>query len=113
VIFQPRRRRVAAAGREMVRRWHDGPLGIQEVYACTDWPVIPAGQFSIRPGRVLCRPPICSRSRSKVWAGHAAKPGNETIDTGVGPRISSLRWQTIAAGMPDPVGKFVVVHYLD
>ncbi|MGE4326125.1 MAG: M20 aminoacylase family protein [Pseudodonghicola sp.] len=105
VIFQPAEEG-GAGGKEMcddglMDRW-----GIQEVYGMHNWPGLPTGQFSIRPGAFFA-----GTDQFDIYfegkGGHAARP-HETVDTAVMAAQAVTALQTIASRNADPVGQVVV-----
>jgi hippurate hydrolase len=105
VIFQPAEEG-GAGGREMVddgmmERWN-----IQEVYGMHNWPGMPTGSFSIRPGAFFA---ATDQFEITVHGkgGHAAKP-HTSVDPTVTACQMVLALQTIASRNADPVDQLVV-----
>ncbi|MEM7295626.1 MAG: M20 aminoacylase family protein [Pseudomonadota bacterium] len=105
VIFQPAEEG-GGGGREMV---NDGMMerwSIDEVYGMHNWPGMPTGSFSIRPGAFFAAADqfeIVVTGRG----GHAAKP-HDTIDTTVIASHIVIALQTIASRNVDPTKELVV-----
>ena len=105
VIFQPAEEG-GGGGKEMV---DDGMMDrwkINEVYGMHNWPGMPAGSFSIRPGAFFA-----ATATFDIYltgkGGHAAKP-QETVDATVMGIHVVLALQSIASRNADPVKQLVV-----
>jgi hippurate hydrolase len=105
VIFQPAEEG-GGGGKEMV---DDGMMDrwkINEVYGMHNWPGMPAGSFSIRPGAFFA-----ATATFDIYltgkGGHAAKP-QETVDATVMGSHVVLALQSIASRNADPVKQLVV-----
>ncbi len=105
VIFQPAEEG-GAGGKEMcddgmMARWN-----IQEVYGMHNWPGLPPGSFSIRPGAFFA-----AADQFEIIldgkGGHAAKP-QETVDTTVMAAHLVTALQTIVSRNANPVDQIVV-----
>ncbi|WP_439561957.1 M20 aminoacylase family protein [Roseinatronobacter sp.] len=105
VIFQPAEEG-GGGGRAMCEDGLMERFGIHEVYGMHNWPGVPAGQFSIRPGAFFAATDqfeIAVEGRG----GHAAKP-HECIDTTVVAAHLVTAMQTIASRNADPTKEIVV-----
>ena len=105
VIFQPAEEG-GGGGKEMCDDGMMDRWGIQEVYGMHNWPGMPVGSFSIRPGAFFAATDqfdITLEGRG----GHAAKP-HETVDTTVMASQIVLALQTIASRNANPVDQVVV-----
>ena len=105
VIFQPAEEG-GGGGRAMCEDGLMERFGIHEVYGMHNWPGVPAGQFSIRPGAFFAATDqfeIAVEGRG----GHAAKP-HECIDTTVVAAHLVTAMQTIASRNSDPTKEMVV-----
>ena len=105
VIFQPAEEG-GAGGKEMcddglMERW-----GIDEVYGMHNWPGMPVGSFSIRPGAFFAAADQFDIEFEGKGA-HAAKP-NAGIDTTVVASQFVVAAQTIVSRNADPVKNIVV-----
>ncbi len=105
VIFQPAEEG-GGGGKEMcddglMARWN-----IQEVYGMHNWPGMPTGSFSIRPGAFFAATDVFEVT-VEGKGGHAAKP-HETIDPTVASAQIVTALQTIAARNANPVTEIVV-----
>ncbi|SDI44402.1 M20 aminoacylase family protein [Alloyangia pacifica] len=105
VIFQPAEEG-GGGGKEMcddgmMARWN-----IQEVYGMHNWPGLPTGSFSIRPGAFFAATDVFEVT-IEGKGGHAAKP-HETIDPTVASAQIVTGLQTIAARNANPVTEIVV-----
>ncbi|MGP9791125.1 M20 aminoacylase family protein [Roseinatronobacter sp. NSM] len=105
VIFQPAEEG-GGGGRAMCEDGLMDRFGIHEVYGMHNWPGVPVGQFSIRPGAFFAATDqfeITIEGRG----GHAAKP-HECIDTTVVAAHLVTAMQTIASRNADPTKEMVV-----
>jgi len=105
VIFQPAEEG-GAGGKEMCDDGLMERFGIQEVYGMHNWPTMPVGTFSIRPGMFFAAADqfdIIFEGKG----GHAAKP-QTVVDTTVMASQAVLALQTIASRNADPVEQIVV-----
>ena len=105
VVFQPAEEG-GGGGRAMCEDGLMERFGIHEVYGMHNWPGVPAGQFSIRPGAFFAATDqfeIAVEGRG----GHAAKP-HECIDTTVVAAHLVTAMQTIASRNADPTKEIVV-----
>ena len=105
VIFQPAEEG-GGGGREMCDDGMMDQFGIQEVYGMHNWPGVPVGHFTIRPGAFFAATDkfeITLEGRG----GHAAKP-HETVDTTVMASHLVIALQTIASRNADPVEQLVI-----
>ena len=105
VIFQPAEEG-GGGGREMVNDGMMDRFGIDEVYGLHNWPGVPVGTYSIRPG------PFFAGTADftivvKGKGGHGAKP-HETIDPTVVAAHMVTALQTIASRTTNPVEQIVV-----
>ena len=105
VIFQPAEEG-GGGGREMVNDGMMDRFGIDEVYGLHNWPGVPVGTYSIRPG------PFFAGTADftivvKGKGGHGAKP-HETIDPTVVAAHMVTALQTIASRTNNPVEQIVV-----
>ena len=105
VIFQPAEEG-GGGGREMCKDGMMERFGIQEVYGMHNWPGLPVGSFSIRPGSFFAATDIMEIKISGL-GGHAAKP-HETVDPTVCAAQVVTALQTIASRNADPVSQIVV-----
>ena len=107
MIFQPAEEG-GGGGREMVRRWHDGPLRVSTRFtACTTGRGLsPSAAHSIRPGPFFAAADLVEIKITGL-GGHAAKP-HETVDTTVVASHVVLALQTIASRNVNPVEQVVV-----
>lgn len=105
LIFQPAEEG-GGGGREMCEDGMMDRWGIQEVYGMHNWPGMPVGSFSIRPGAFFAATDQFDVTLEGV-GGHAAKP-HETVDTTVMAAQTVLALQTIASRNADPVDQVVV-----
>ncbi len=78
VIFQPAEEG-GGGGREMCEDGMMDRWGIQEVYGMHNWPGLPLGSFSIRPGAFFAATDQFNIT-IEGKGGHAAKP-HETVDS--------------------------------
>ena len=105
VIFQPAEEG-GGGGREMCEDGMMDKFGIQEVYGMHNWPGMPVGSFSIRPG-----PFFAATDQFEITVlgkgGHAAKP-QETVDSIVVAAHTVTALQSIASRNADPVDQVVV-----
>ncbi|MDD7970252.1 M20 aminoacylase family protein [Roseinatronobacter alkalisoli] len=105
VIFQPAEEG-GGGGRAMCEDGLMDRFGIHEVYGMHNWPGVPVGQFSIRPGAFFAATDqfeIAVEGRG----GHAAKP-HECIDTTVVAAHIVTAMQTIVSRNADPTMEMVV-----
>ena len=105
VIFQPAEEG-GGGGREMVNDGMMDRFGIDEVYGMHNWPGMPVGQFSIRPGPFFAAADLLD-IKITGQGGHAAKP-HETVDATVVASHIVLALQSIASRTVDPVEHVVV-----
>lgn len=105
VIFQPAEEG-GGGGREMCKDGMMERFGIQEVYGMHNWPGLPVGSFSIRPGSFFAATDLMEIKISGL-GGHAAKP-HETVDPTVCAAQIVTALQTIASRNADPVSQIVV-----
>ncbi len=105
VIFQPAEEG-GGGGREMCEDGLMARFGIQEVYGMHNWPGLPEGQFSIRPGPFFAATDLFD-IRVEGRGGHAAKP-HETIDPAVTAAHLITALQSIVSRNADPVEQMVV-----
>ncbi len=105
VIFQPAEEG-GGGGREMCKDGMMERFGIQEVYGMHNWPGLPVGSFSIRPGSFFAATDVMEIKISGL-GGHAAKP-HETVDPTVCAAQIVTALQTIASRNADPVSQIVV-----
>ena len=105
VIFQPAEEG-GGGGREMCEDGMMDKFGIQEVYGMHNWPGMPVGSFSIRPGAFFA---ATDQFEITVLGkgGHAAKP-QETVDSIVVAAHTVTAMQSIASRNADPVDQVVV-----
>ena len=105
VIFQPAEEG-GGGGREMCEDGLMDRFGVQEVYGMHNWPGVPVGEFSIRPGAFFA-----ATDKIEITVvgkgGHAAKP-QETIDPSVVAAHLVTALQTIASRNADPIAQLVV-----
>ncbi|MEL6313915.1 MAG: M20 aminoacylase family protein [Pseudomonadota bacterium] len=105
VIFQPAEEG-GGGGREMCDDGLMDRFGVQEVYGMHNWPGVPVGEFSIRPGAFFA-----ATDKIEITVvgkgGHAAKP-QETIDPSVVAAHLVTALQTIASRNADPIAQLVV-----
>lgn len=105
VIFQPAEEG-GGGGKEMCDDGMMDRWGIQEVYGMHNWPGLPTGQFSIRPGAFFA-----ATDQFDITfighGGHAAKP-HSTVDTTVMAAQAVVSLQTIVSRNADPVDQVVV-----
>ncbi|MEL7014349.1 MAG: M20 aminoacylase family protein [Pseudomonadota bacterium] len=105
VIFQPAEEG-GGGGREMCEDGLMDRFGVQEVYGMHNWPGVPVGEFSIRPGAFFA-----ATDKIEIIVegkgGHAAKP-HETIDPSVVAAHLVTALQTIASRNADPIAQVVV-----
>ncbi|MEM6481419.1 MAG: M20 aminoacylase family protein [Pseudomonadota bacterium] len=105
VIFQPAEEGGAGA-REMCEDGLMDRFGIEEVYGMHNWPGMPEGQFSIRPGPFFAATDLFHIG-IEGRGGHAAKP-QEVIDPSVVAAHLITAMQTIVSRNADPVEQIVV-----
>ncbi|MEM6577116.1 MAG: M20 aminoacylase family protein [Pseudomonadota bacterium] len=105
VIFQPAEEG-GGGGREMCRDGLMDRFGIEEVYGMHNWPGMPEGQFSIRPGPFFAATDLFD-IRVEGRGGHAAKP-QETIDPSLTAAHLVTALQSIVSRNADPVQQMVV-----
>ena len=105
VIFQPAEEG-GGGGKEMCDDGMMDRFGIDEVYGMHNWPGMPAGRFSIRPGAFFA---AADQFEIEIEGkgGHAAKP-HVTVDTTIIAANLVLAMQTIASRNTDPVKQIVV-----
>lgn len=105
IIFQPAEEG-GGGGREMCEDGLMDRFGIQEIYGMHNWPGMPAGAFSIRPGPFFA---------ASDWfeidiigkGGHAAKP-HDTVDPVLMAAHLVTALQSIASRNADPTEQLVV-----
>ncbi|PZX17656.1 hippurate hydrolase [Palleronia aestuarii] len=105
VIFQPAEEG-GGGGKVMcddglMERW-----GIEEVYGMHNWPGLPTGSFSIRPGAFFAAADLFEIV-IEGKGGHAAKP-HETIDSTLVASHVVVALQSIASRNANPVEQVVV-----
>ncbi len=105
VIFQPAEEG-GGGGKEMCDDGMMDRWGIQEVYGMHNWPGLPMGQFSIRPGAFFAATDQFDITFTG-HGGHAAKP-HSTVDTTVMAAQAVVSLQTIVSRNADPVDQVVV-----
>ena len=105
VIFQPAEEG-GGGGKEMCDDGMMDRWGIQEVYGMHNWPGLPTGQFSIRPGEFFAATDQFDITFTG-HGGHAAKP-HSTVDTTVMAAQAVVSLQTIVSRNADPVDQVVV-----
>ena len=105
VIFQPAEEG-GGGGKEMCDDGMMDRFGVQEVYGMHNWPGLPVGSFSIRPGSFFAATDQFDIT-FEGKGGHAAKP-QETVDTTVMASQAVLALQTIASRNADPTDQVVV-----
>ncbi|WP_187428704.1 Hippurate hydrolase [Roseobacter fucihabitans] len=105
VIFQPAEEG-GGGGREMCEDDMMARFGIQEVFGMHNWPGMPMGSFSIRPGAFFAATDVFDIEVEGL-GGHAAKP-HETVDSTVVASHIVIALQTIASRYADPVDQVVV-----
>ncbi|MEM6375332.1 MAG: amidohydrolase, partial [Pseudomonadota bacterium] len=105
VIFQPAEEG-GGGGREMCEDGLMARFGIQEVYGMHNWPGMPEGAFSIRPGSFFAATDVF-HIRLDGKGGHAAKP-QETRDPSVTAAHLITALQTIVSRNADPIDQMVV-----
>ncbi len=105
VIFQPAEEG-GGGGKEMCDDGLMDRFGVQEVYGMHNWPGVPVGQFSIRPGAFFA-----ATDKIEILVegkgGHAAKP-QQTVDPSVVAAHLVTALQTIVSRNADPVEQIVV-----
>ncbi|MEL6646570.1 MAG: M20 aminoacylase family protein [Pseudomonadota bacterium] len=105
VIFQPAEEG-GGGGKEMCDDGLMERFGVQEVYGMHNWPGVPVGEFSIRPG-----PFFAATDKIEITVegkgGHAAKP-QQTVDPSVVAAHLVTALQTIVSRNADPVAQIVV-----
>ncbi len=105
VIFQPAEEG-GGGGKEMCDDGMMERFGIQEVYGMHNWPGMPVGSFSIRPG-----PFFAATDKIEIHVegkgGHAAKP-QQTVDPSVVAAHLVTALQTIVSRNADPIEQIVV-----
>ena len=105
VIFQPAEEG-GGGGREMVADGLMDRFGVDEVYGMHNWPSIPAGTFSIRPGPFFAGTAEFTITVNGV-GGHAAKP-HLSVDPTVAAAHLVTALQTVASRTVNPVEQVVV-----
>lgn len=105
VIFQPAEEG-GGGGKEMCDDGMMDRWGIQEVYGMHNWPGLPTGQFSIRPGAFFAATDQFDITFTG-HGGHAAKP-HSSVDTTVMAAQAVVSLQTIVSRNADPVDQVVV-----
>ncbi|MEM6587957.1 MAG: M20 aminoacylase family protein [Pseudomonadota bacterium] len=105
VIFQPAEEG-GGGGKEMCEDGLMDRFGVQEVYGMHNWPGVPVGEFSIRPGAFFA-----ATDKIEIMVegkgGHAAKP-QQTVDPSVVAAHLVTALQTIVSRNADPVEQIVV-----
>lgn len=105
VIFQPAEEG-GGGGKEMCDDGLMERFGVQEVYGMHNWPGMPLGSFSIRPG-----PFFAATDKIEIMVegkgGHAAKP-QETVDPSVVSAHLVTALQSIVSRNANPVEQIVV-----
>ncbi|MEM7733243.1 MAG: M20 aminoacylase family protein [Pseudomonadota bacterium] len=105
VIFQPAEEG-GGGGKEMCDDGLMDRFGVQEVYGMHNWPGMPVGTFSIRPGAFFA-----ATDKIEILVegkgGHAAKP-QQTVDPSVIAAHLVTALQTIVSRNADPVEQIVV-----
>jgi hippurate hydrolase len=105
VIFQPAEEG-GGGGREMCEDGMMDRWGIQEVYGMHNWPGLPLGSFSIRPGAFFAATDQFDIT-IEGKGGHAAKP-HETVDSTLVAAHVVTALQSIVSRNADPVDQIVV-----
>ncbi len=105
VIFQPAEEG-GGGGREMVKDGMMDRFGIDEVYGMHNWPSLPPGEFSIKPGPFFAGTAEFTITVKGV-GGHAAKPHLATDPTVAAAHLVTAL-QTVASRVTDPVEQIVV-----
>ncbi len=105
VIFQPAEEG-SGGGREMVDDGLMDRFAIQEVYGMHNWPGVPVGKFSIRPGPFFAAADLIEIEVVGKGA-HAAKP-HEGIDTTLVASHIVLALQSIVSRNTNPVQQAVI-----
>lgn len=105
VIFQPAEEG-GGGGREMCEDGMMDRWGIDEVYGMHNWPGMPVGTFSIRPGAFFAATDLLTIEFEGL-GGHAAKP-HETIDTTLMACHAVTALQSIVSRNADPIDRIVV-----
>ncbi len=105
VIFQPAEEGGAGAD-AMVQDGLIDQFGITEIYGMHNSPVVPQGEFAIRPGPFYA---ACDSFTIKVQGkgGHAARPNN-TVDTTLVGSAIVMALQSIVSRNADPQQPLVV-----
>ncbi|WP_420013683.1 M20 aminoacylase family protein [Tateyamaria sp.] len=105
VIFQPAEEG-GGGGREMCDDGMMDRWGIDEVYGMHNWPGMPVGTFSIRPGVFFAATDLL-KIEFEGLGGHAAKP-QETVDTTLMAAHAVTALQSIVSRNADPIERIVV-----
>ena len=105
VIFQPAEEG-GGGGREMCEDGMMDRWGVQEVYGMHNWPGMPVGSFSIRPGAFFAATDQFDIT-IEGKGGHAAKP-QETVDSTLVAAHVVTALQSIVSRNADPVEQIVV-----
>lgn len=105
VIFQPAEEG-GAGGREMCEDGMMDRWNIQEVYGMHNWPGLPVGAFSIRPGAFFAATDTFELVLEGK-GGHAAKP-QEVIDTNLMAAHLVTALQSVVSRNADPVEQIVL-----
>ncbi|PID62028.1 MAG: amidohydrolase [Gammaproteobacteria bacterium] len=105
VIFQPAEEG-GGGGEVMCKEGMMERFGIDEVYGMHNWPGLPVGQFSIRPGPFFAAADQFEITIEGV-GGHAAKP-SQTVDPTVVAAHLVTALQTIVSRNADPIEQIVV-----
>jgi hippurate hydrolase len=105
VVFQPAEEGGAGA-EEMVQDGLIERFGISEIYGMHNSPIVPFGEFAIRPGPFYA---ACDSFVIKVRGkgGHAARPNN-TVDTTLAASAIVMALQSIVSRNADPQKPLVV-----
>ena len=105
VVFQPAEEGGAGA-EEMVQDGLIDRFGISEIYGMHNSPMVPFGEFAIRPGPFYA---ACDSFTIKVRGkgGHAARPNN-TVDTTLASSAIVMALQSIVSRNADPQQPIVV-----
>jgi hippurate hydrolase len=105
VIFQPAEEG-GAGGRAMCEDGMMDRWNIQEVYGMHNWPGLPMGSFSIRPGAFFAATDVFDIAL-EGRGGHAAKP-QEVVDTTLMAAQLVTALQSIVSRNADPTKEVVV-----
>jgi len=105
VIFQPAEEG-GGGGRVMCEEGMMARFGVDEVYGMHNWPSMPVGEFSIKPGPFFAGTAEFTIT-VKGQGGHAAKP-HLAVDPTVAAAQMVIALQTIASRTVNPVEQIVV-----